>query len=615
MQIFTIVQRLYKHPSCGYACVSGSSTRDGITPLHRVVLRWASSFFPSRPAPNPWNTILKSLIRRGANPNIRAVQTGDTPLILTVWKGNVEGARILLEAPGVDLAIEDDLGANALAHSLVWKHWAVGLTREITAITTPPPLPDGGEGSAEVGAEGGLKLVEEGLIASRFFEVDPDRLFSSHAFDLVDRDRCARSMPQYDYSTSGFVMKDVARALSKCDDLLTALPRLLLEAGAIASPKMLLESHPVVFKALKPLLKDVSVDAAVLRAASPDAWTLPRTPAYRHLLKLPRPDPWANATVSNSQDDQLGNVCHLNTVESTDFMNQSVFSHFLKESAPLLIRGVGVKNPRWDPMRRRFTLEWLKANLAMAATVHAGPIPYSTTFDMSGVVGDVGAGVGGGGKVSIETFMERSRTSSTYSTATPPEYIFESIPWRAHPDHPLYPLLEAAKEALDDIDFMPRTATKHNLQFAFGNAGTGAPLHMHASAMNALVAGRKRWVLLPPSFAAYSKVPPVFDEDDTRTWRGGGGAAVADRSDEGGVERRGGGVGGDPGIVARLEAKGVPFATCVQRAGDVILIPNGWAHRVINLDSPTAGAAIEFHMPQDLAFGFEYRRREMAGMR
>mmetsp|Transcript_32513 Transcript_32513/g.85633 ORF Transcript_32513/g.85633 Transcript_32513/m.85633 type:complete len:365 (-) Transcript_32513:215-1309(-) len=318
---------------------------------------------------------------------------------------------------------------------------------------------------------------------------------------------------------------------------------------------------------------DVSVDAAVLRAASPDAWTLPRTPAYRHLLKLPRPDPWANATVSNSQDDQLGNVCHLNTVESTDFMNQSVFSHFLKESAPLLIRGVGVKNPRWDPMRRRFTLEWLKANLAMAATVHAGPIPYSTTFDMSGVVGDVGAGVGGGGKVSIETFMERSRTSSTYSTATPPEYIFESIPWRAHPDHPLYPLLEAAKEALDDIDFMPRTATKHNLQFAFGNAGTGAPLHMHASAMNALVAGRKRWVLLPPSFAAYSKVPPVFDEDDTRTWRGGGGAAVADRSDEGGVERRGGGVGGDPGIVARLEAKGVPFATCVQRAGDVILIP------------------------------------------
>lgn len=47
-QIFAIVQRLYKHPSCGLACVSGSSTRDGITPLHRVVLRWASSFFPSR---------------------------------------------------------------------------------------------------------------------------------------------------------------------------------------------------------------------------------------------------------------------------------------------------------------------------------------------------------------------------------------------------------------------------------------------------------------------------------------------------------------------------------------------------------------------------------------
>jgi len=64
-----------------------------------------------------------------------------------------------------------------------------------------------------------------------------------------------RSMPQYDYSTSGFVKKDVARALSKCDDLLTALPRLLLEAGALASPEMLIEAHLVVFKALKPLLK------------------------------------------------------------------------------------------------------------------------------------------------------------------------------------------------------------------------------------------------------------------------------------------------------------------------------------------------------------------------
>ena len=106
---------------------------------------------------------------------------------------------------------------------------------------------------------------------------------------------------------------------------------------------------------------DVSVDAAVLRAASPDAWTLPRTPAYRHLLNLPRPDPWGNTTTQG-----LSGECSVNTVESTEFMNQSVFAHFLKESAPLLIRGVGVGNPKWDLMRRRFTPEWLKENLGMA---------------------------------------------------------------------------------------------------------------------------------------------------------------------------------------------------------------------------------------------------------
>ena len=57
-QVFTVVQRLYKHPSCTAACWSGTKAADGITPLHRIMLRWGSSFFPSRPSPNPWNAIL-----------------------------------------------------------------------------------------------------------------------------------------------------------------------------------------------------------------------------------------------------------------------------------------------------------------------------------------------------------------------------------------------------------------------------------------------------------------------------------------------------------------------------------------------------------------------------
>ena len=65
---------------------------------------------------------------------------------------------------------------------------------------------------------------------------------------------CFSLLPQYDAVSGGFVMRDVARAIARCDDLLTALPVLLLASGARVTPEMLLEAHPVVLKALKPYL-------------------------------------------------------------------------------------------------------------------------------------------------------------------------------------------------------------------------------------------------------------------------------------------------------------------------------------------------------------------------
>ena len=52
--MFVFANLLIYH--CGRACVDfedEATPHDGLNPLHRVMLLWASSWFPTRPAQNP----------------------------------------------------------------------------------------------------------------------------------------------------------------------------------------------------------------------------------------------------------------------------------------------------------------------------------------------------------------------------------------------------------------------------------------------------------------------------------------------------------------------------------------------------------------------------------
>jgi len=46
--------------------------------------------------------------------------------------------------------------------------------------------------------------------------------------------------------------------------------------------------------------------------------------------------------------------------------------------------------------------------------------------------------------------------------------------------------------------FCPGLQDLHGGQFFVGPEGSGAPVHFHSSAVNALYYGRKRWILIPP---------------------------------------------------------------------------------------------------------------------
>lgn len=107
---------------------------------------------------------------------------------------------------------------------------------------------------------------------------------------------------------------------------------------------------------------------------------------------------------------------------------------------------------------------------------------------------------------------------------------------------------------------------------AVGAAGSGTRMHVdpaETSAWNLVVAGRKRWLLLPPS-----SQPPGMD------WQEDGamiapGAALWFRA-----------VGKDPKLQGALRSAGALEAE--QGPGDLLFVPNGWWHTVVNLEPTVA---------------------------
>jgi len=112
-----------------------------------------------------------------------------------------------------------------------------------------------------------------------------------------------------------------------------------------------------------------------------------------------------------------------------------------------------------------------------------------------------------------------------------------------------------------------------NPQFYVGGPGSGAPPHYHEDAVNVLMHGRKRWWLQPPRWAEYSTVPAVSYVTH---------------------------VLGSPAEAQPASARDAPAVPpplqCVQEAGDVLYVPRGWGHAVLNLRT-SVGYAVEFATP------------------
>lgn len=217
---------------------------------------------------------------------------------------------------------------------------------------------------------------------------------------------------------------------------------------------------------------------------------------------------------------------------------------YLMLQRPVLVRGA-LKGSTWDELRRRWSRETLQ-DLYGDEEVSRVAIPYASQFGMAANVTTLGMQLQYMAwlHAKASTDGDGDGSSSGGSKGAPPGYVFQPV--------------GANSMLLDGIQlpqFLDPSRTEIELQtsqFYLGPAGSGAPFHFHRAAFNALVWGRKRWLVRPPAAAQYSTEHPRLGFDgDTESSR------------------------------------------CTQESGDVLFIPDGWAHATLN-DAESIGFASEF---------------------
>lgn len=226
---------------------------------------------------------------------------------------------------------------------------------------------------------------------------------------------------------------------------------------------------------------------------------------------------------------------------------------------PVLMRG-GQVGAGWDELREKWRRDAIAANHPHL-TFQTSHIVYGKKNGMDAV--DLG----------IADYLQYVRDSrqtdadGNFQTAnsTDGQYIFEAgTPVAKQKDPELWSRMQLpsvianAPDGSLYLNFQPH--------FYLGPPGTGAPMHNHRNAFNALVYGRKRWVVMPQRFTMWSlrHINTWLDKDYRRLKDKYGEHAVLD---------------------------------CIQEPGDIMYVPKFWAHGVLNL-AESVGYAMEFDYAQ-----------------
>lgn len=260
--------------------------------------------------------------------------------------------------------------------------------------------------------------------------------------------------------------------------------------------------------------------------------------------------------ISNSKRwaRQAGRVhCDLPEVVFDDSNTQRI-EHAIKESQRLAFEG--------EPFLMRGALKYFAPQFLNAwnvrnfiqqhghINVQVGPVPYASYFNIS----------------SASMPLKQYYDDHVMSSREHPLYVFQQ---NSNANKEGYNILLQIIRKLFPIPALfedpENSGGIDGIHFFLGRPGSGAPMHIHADAVNALVHGSKRWFVYTPAKSIYSRKPikQWLDED-----------------------------------FPALTDSEKPL-TCTQRAGDLVYVPLDWSHAVINDEENTFGYALELLNKRD----------------
>lgn len=192
--------------------------------------------------------------------------------------------------------------------------------------------------------------------------------------------------------------------------------------------------------------------------------------------------------------------------------------------------------------------------------VDVGSMPYAKIFDLSNE------------RTTLKDYMKATATADTADrdagTAKRdaqarfyPNYVFQIDTEACAEGHKLFRrIVEAALPASGENPIIcPPAKGLHGLEsvhYYLGGIWSGAPFHIHSDAINLAVSGKKKWWVVTPRSAVWSR-------RHIREYAEGG--------------------------------KGGPWKDedrpmeCVQRGGDLVYVPGEWGHAAMNLEDGTFG--------------------------
>ncbi|CBJ28406.1 similar to RIKEN cDNA 2610003J06 [Ectocarpus siliculosus] len=238
----------------------------------------------------------------------------------------------------------------------------------------------------------------------------------------------------------------------------------------------------------------------------------------------------------------------------------------VSEGEPVMVRNV----VPWLQQQEKKQLQFPDAASFAEAWGHrpvdVGGVPYAKNFDLLNE------------RTTLSDYMKSTKTTAAAAadssgrgndqkaTGPAPNYVFQvDTEACAEGRDLLGRVVDAALPSSGDRPIVcPPPGGLRGLEsvhYYLGGRHSGAPFHIHSDALNLAVSGRKRWWVVTPREAVWSR---RHIRDYAEEGKGGPPASGEDRPME-----------------------------CVQRGGDLVYVPGDWGHAAMNLEDGTFGYTLE----------------------